>query len=145
MYDRILVPTDGSGATERAVEQAVDLARQYGATIHTLYAVDAGAYTSLEAGADIVLESLETEGESAVQRVADAARDAGVDVTTSIRTGTAHQVILDYADEQDCDLIVMGTHGRSGLNRYLLGSVTEKIVRSSDVPVLTVRSSDDGG
>ncbi|SFR41659.1 universal stress protein [Halogeometricum limi] len=144
MYERILVPTDGSQATDRAVEHAVDLAKQYGASIHALYVVDSGAYASLEAGADIVLEALEDEGKQAVDHIVEAAEREGVDVTASVQTGTAYQTILDYADEEDCDVVVMGTHGRSGLNRYLLGSVTEKVVRSSDVPVLTVRTHDDG-
>ena len=141
MYQRILVPTDGSEATERAVENAVDLAKQYGATIHALYVVDSGTYGSLEAGADIVVESLEAEGQEAVEGVVQAAERAGVDVTTSVQSGTAHQTIIDYAEEEGCDLVVMGTHGRSGLDRYLLGSVTEKVVRRSDVPVLTVRTA----
>jgi nucleotide-binding universal stress UspA family protein len=143
MYERILVPTDGSEASEGAVEHAVDLAKQYGATIHALYVVDSGSYTSLEAGSDIVLEALKDEGKTAVGHVVDAAERAGVDVTSGVQTGTAHRTILDYAEEEDCDLIVMGTHGRTGLNRYLLGSVTERIVRSSDVPVLTVRAAED--
>jgi len=55
------------------------------------------------------------------------------------RHGEPHRVIVEYANEEDCDLVVMGTHGRTGLQRYLLGSVTEKVVRTCDVPVLTVR------
>ncbi|MDS0292820.1 universal stress protein [Halogeometricum luteum] len=143
MYDRILVPTDGSHATERAVENAVDLAKQYGATIHALYVVDSGTYASLEAGTDIVVESLETEGKEAVEHVVQTAERAGVETTTSVESGSAYETILDYAEANDCDLIVMGTHGRSGLDRYLLGSVTEKVVRRSDVPVLTVRADEE--
>jgi nucleotide-binding universal stress UspA family protein len=141
MYERILVPTDGSAASEGAVEHAVDLAKQYDATIHALYVVDSGSYTSLEAGSDIVLEALKDEGKTAVGHVVDAAEEAGVDVESRVQTGTAHRTILDYAEAEDCDLVVMGTHGRTGLNRYLLGSVTERVVRSSDVPVLTVRAA----
>jgi len=144
MYDRILVPTDGSPAAEAAVEQAVSLARQYGATIHALYVVDSSAYSTLEAGAEVVIDSLETEGERAVEEIATAAEEAGVDVTTAVTTGTAYRGILSYADEHGVDLIVMGTHGRRGIDRYLLGSVTERVVRTADVPVLTVRQPDGG-
>ena len=143
MYEHILVPTDGSAASEGAVEHAVDLAKQYDATIHALYVVDSGSYTSLEAGSDIVLEALKDEGKTAVGHVVDAAEEAGVDVESRVQTGTAHRAILDYAEAEGCDLIVMGTHGRTGLNRYLLGSVTERVVRSSDVPVLTVRAAEE--
>jgi nucleotide-binding universal stress UspA family protein len=68
------------------------------------------------------------------------AEAAGVDTIEGVvAQGAPHRAILDYVDEQDIDLIVMGTHGRTGLDRYLLGSVTEKVVRLSDAPVLTVR------
>jgi nucleotide-binding universal stress UspA family protein len=143
MYETILLPTDGSAATERAVEHAVDLARTYDATIHALYVIDAGMYSSLEAGADIVIDALEDEGRAAVESVEREAAEAGVEVETTVTSGTAHQTILDYADEVDADLIVMGTHGRTGLNRYLLGSVTERVVRTAEVPVLTVRMQGD--
>lgn len=139
MYDRILVPTDGSPAAEAAIEHAVDIAAKYDATIHALFVVDSGAYSTLEAGAEIVLEALETEGERAVERVAKIAADAGLDCETSVATGTAYRTIRDYIEEQEVDLVVMGTHGRRGIDRYLLGSVTERVVRTSDVPVLTVR------
>ncbi|RYJ13670.1 universal stress protein [Halogeometricum borinquense] len=143
MYERILVPTDGSKASQGAIKHAIDIAKQYDATIHALYVVDSGTYSSLEAGSNIVAEALRGEGEKAVEQVVSAADDAGVEVTTSVQNGTAHRGILNYTEENDCDLVVMGTHGRSGLDRYLLGSVTEKIVRSSDVPVLTVRSHEE--
>jgi nucleotide-binding universal stress UspA family protein len=66
-----------------------------------------------------------------------------VDLTTAVESGTPHSVILRYADEADADLVVMGTHGRTGVERYLLGSVAEKVVRLSDVPVMTVRADED--
>ncbi|SFG16172.1 Nucleotide-binding universal stress protein, UspA family [Halopelagius inordinatus] len=145
MYERILVPTDGSRATERAVRNALDIAGKYDATVHALYVVDTSVYSSIEAGADVVIESLHEEGQTAVDEVADRARAAGVEAETEVVSGSAHQAILDYADEEAIDLIVMGTHGRTGIDRYLLGSVTEKVVRSSDVPVLTVRMDEEAG
>jgi nucleotide-binding universal stress UspA family protein len=144
MYDKILVPTDGSEATDRAVENAVDIASRYDATLHVLYVVDASVYASIETGADVVVGALEKEGETAVRDVVDRAEAAGVDVVSDVVTGSIHREILDYADEHGVDLIVMGTHGRTGLDRYLLGSVTEKVVRRSEVPVLTVRTADEG-
>ena len=143
MYSHILVPTDGSPASDAAIEHAIDLAERYDATLHALYVVDGAAYSTLEAGAEIVVEALESEGEEATERVADAAESAGVNCETIVTTGTAYRSIRDYVDENDVDMIVMGTHGRKGLDRYLLGSVTERVVRTSDVPVLTVRQPTD--
>ncbi|SDG06581.1 Nucleotide-binding universal stress protein, UspA family [Halorubrum xinjiangense] len=143
MYSEILVPTDGSPASDAAIEHAIDLAEQYGARLHALYVVDGAAYSSLEAGAEVVVEALESEGAEATKRVADAAADAGVDCVTSVTSGTAYRSIHDYVDEHGIDVVVMGTHGRKGLDRYLLGSVTERVVRTSDVPVLTVRQPAD--
>ncbi|MFC6825545.1 universal stress protein [Halopelagius fulvigenes] len=139
MYERILVPTDGSEAADGAIRNAIDIASQYDATIHALYVVDASVYTSIETGADLVVESLEEEGQKAIAEVTDRARAAGVESESAVVSGSTHQSILDYADDHGIDLIVMGTHGRTGIDRYLLGSVTEKVVRRSDVPVLTVR------
>jgi nucleotide-binding universal stress UspA family protein len=92
----------------------------------------------------MVTERLEAEARRVVEETASRARQHGVDsVTAETRLGVPTRAILDYADEYDPDLIVMGTQGKTGLRRYLLGSVTEKIVRLSDVPVLTVRRPRD--
>lgn len=142
MYDEILVPTDGSPAAAAAVPHAVELADRYRGRIHALYVVDASALSATEAGSEMVVEALEGEGREAVAVIERDAEAAGVDVETAVVTGTAHRTILEYAGEHDIDLVVMGTHGRRGLDRYLLGSVTERVVRTSDVPVLTVRQPD---
>ncbi|SHG85005.1 universal stress protein [Halobaculum gomorrense] len=143
MYNDILVPTDGSPAADAAVEHAVTLAARFDATLHALYVVDATAYSGIEAGTDIVAEALETEGEDAVARISTAADEADIPVVEAVVSGIAYRSILEYADDHDIDMIVMGTHGRRGLDRYLLGSVTERVVRSANQPVLTVRHSED--
>ncbi|MFC6873086.1 universal stress protein [Halobellus marinus] len=140
MYDSILVPTDGSDASEGAVEHAIELATQYDATLHALYVVDTGAYSSLEMGAEIVAEALQEEGKKAVDRIETAAEEAGVSVEATVKTGLAHRSIVDYVDEEGIDLVVMGTHGRTGVGRFLLGSVAEKVIRTADAPVMTVRT-----
>lgn len=139
MYDEILVPTDGSAAAERAIEHAVDLATRYDARIHAFYVVDTSAYAALEGAGTVVVDALEDQGREAVGRIIAAAEDAGVPAERVVREGSPHRNILDYVDEAGIDLVVMGTHGRRGIDRYLLGSVTERVVRSSPVPVLTVR------
>jgi nucleotide-binding universal stress UspA family protein len=141
MYDTILLPTDGSAGTEDAVDQAFALAESYDATIHALYVIDLKEVNAIEHTFDTTMytEKFRAEGESILEELSQRGADAGVDVVTVIREGIPHEVILEYSDEEAVDLVVMGTHGRTGLGRYLLGSVTEKVVRLSDVPVLTTR------
>ncbi|WP_224336663.1 universal stress protein [Haloprofundus halobius] len=139
MYDRILLPTDGSDAAETAVSDALELAEAYDARLRVLYVVDTRTLATIDLGADTVLSTLEEEGDAAVERVRSRAAEVGVDVVTAVEAGSPPDTIVDYADEHDIDLVVMATHGRRGLDRYLLGSVTERVVRNSEVPVLTVR------
>lgn len=146
MYDKILVPTDGSEGTRGAVEHAIDLATTYDAALHTIYVVDTNV--GIDASIPGTLDAFEEAGENAIDEVIQQAEAAGVETTVgTVVQGTPHQALLEYVEEHEIDLVVMGTHGRTGLDRYLLGSVTEKVVRLSDVPVLTVRlpaeSADD--
>lgn len=145
MYDAILVPTDGSRVAGAAIDHALELAARFDATIHALYVVDtdraSGAWLGEDLGVDTqhVIEQLHEEGEEAVDEIAAAADARGIDCVTAIREGTPNAVIRSYANEEGMDCIVMGTHGREGLDRFLLGSTTERVIRRADVPVLTVR------
>lgn len=137
MYHQILVPTDGSERSDRAVDHAIGLAKAFDADLHTLYVVETDLVADTGLGA--VTDALEAVGDDAVAEVVEEANEAGVTaVTGTVSRGTPHRAILDYVDEHDIDLLVMGTHGRTGVSRYLLGSVTEKVVRVADIPVLTV-------
>ena len=147
MYENILVPTDGSDTATVAVEHAVDIAAKYGATVHALYVVDPDwlAYSLGSEQLDRIrqgnfgeMEDVEADAAEATGVVADAARDHDIEVTEAIRGGTPHEIITNYADTEAVDLIVMGSHGRSGVRRALLGSVTERVLRSSHVPTLVV-------
>lgn len=140
MYDDLLFPTDGSENASIALEHAVSLAERYDATIHVLYVVNTN-YSDIGATGETTVSSLRERGEDAVREVEDRANTAGIDVVSRIEDGDPYRSILEYAGE-NADLIVMGTRGRSGIDRYLLGSVTEKIVRTADVPVFTVRGGD---
>ncbi len=142
MYDRILLPTDGSKANTRAVEQAVNLAEQTGAELHVLFVVEEIPYAPEMTNENIEMRLREI-GENAIEEIRAQADEAGVSIQAAVEKGTPHHGINTYVDEHGINLIVMGTHGRSGLDRYLLGSVTERIVRTADVPVLTVRMDDD--
>jgi len=89
------------------------------------------------------VEALEREGEQIVQKAADHAQDRGVDTVTEGIHGEPYREIINYAETRGLDLVVMPTHGRRGLERFLLGSTTERVVRRADVPVLTIRPNDD--
>ncbi|WP_211312322.1 universal stress protein [Halarchaeum salinum] len=144
MYDRILVPTDGSPESEDAIDEAMELAELTDATVVALYVVDTSDYSALpESKWSALQEELYAEGEEAVAAVAERGEAAGVEVEELVVEGSPNEVILDTASEEDCDAIVMGTHGRSGVERFLLGSVTEKVVRHSEIPVLVVRVSEE--
>jgi len=137
-FETVLVPTDGSDAANVAANHGITIAEATDAAMHVIHVVDLTAVSG-EFGSAEVLTALEEAGQQAVDDVIHRAEDAGLrSVEASILSGTPARAILDYAEERDIDLIVMGTHGRTGLERYLLGSVTEKIVRVADVPVLTV-------
>lgn len=137
MYNRILVPTDGSEVARSAARAAVALAAQFDADVHTIYVTEEEPYPF---GFDDAMAELARYGEEAAQTVTDWAAEAGVDATTSVidDAESVPRAILSYTAEHDIDLVVMGTHGRSGLDRVLLGSVTELTLRKSPVPVVTV-------
>ncbi|RLM44767.1 universal stress protein [Haloarcula sp. Atlit-47R] len=136
-YENILVPTDGSEGATLAIEWGVTLAELYDATVHTLYSVDTSRFGGAERSAEIH-EALEQTGQEALATVHERASDADVSVAGNIASGPAARAILSYSEEHDIDLIAMGTHGRSGLTRYLTGSVTETVVRNASVPVCCV-------
>ncbi len=145
MYDTVLFPTDGSKGSERAAESAIETAAAHDATLHVLHVVDEDVYKAYS-GDEYVhdregLESaLEQEGKEAVGDVAEDARGAGVDVVTTVMHGTPHDEVVEHADEIDADLIVMGTKERAGEYRQLLGSVTDRVLRTSSVPVTVVKT-----
>ncbi|WP_336003033.1 universal stress protein [Halorientalis halophila] len=154
MYDTILVPTDGSDVAEAAVDTAIDLASKYDATLHALYVVDMDA-VNLGLGTEQVdrirqgrfgeMEELEARANEATGYVAERAAEHGLDVVEEVLPGRPHSLIGDYAEDHDIDLIVMGSHGRAGVTRALLGSVTERVLRSTHRPVLVVDYQEAGG
>jgi nucleotide-binding universal stress UspA family protein len=138
MYDRILVPTDGSVGTAHVAMQAFDLAETYGATVYLLNVVDSGVGTILPDSSETERE-LRDRGERAVATLEALAGTYSLDPVTEIREGDPADEILAYGAEIDADAIVMGTHGRSGIERRLIGSVAERVVRNAERPVMTVR------
>jgi len=133
--ETILVPTDGSDCSAVAAAHAVTLAEATGASLHVVHVVDLGVLPVDGSGA--LLDELQQAGQHALESVIDRAEDVS-SVQASLLSGSPHSAIVDYAEDESVDLVVMGTHGRTGFDRYLLGSVTERVVRLSDRPVLTL-------
>ena len=143
MYDTILIPTDGSEGTAEAIHQGLELAQAFDATIHALYVVD---QTYPAAQWDFTTEREEEIATRAVDSIAEQAAEMDVRVEKVVRRGVPHEEIIAYAEGNDADLIVMGTHGRAGIDRFVsAGSVTERVVRHSPVPVLTARLREESG
>ncbi len=130
MYETILVPTDGSPVADDAGTYAIQLAERFDAAIHVVSVLEGG----------LVGGDGEDEAERAVDELAERADGRDLEVTTELREqdDAVHEEILASADERGADLIVMGTTGRSGLGRFLLGSVAEQTLQESSVPVATV-------
>ncbi|MFB6092955.1 MAG: universal stress protein [Haloquadratum sp.] len=140
-YRRVLVPTDGSECANEALGVGSDLAVATDARLDVLSVVDVTSF-GLDARVDLQLDQLESSAQTVVDDAVGVATDAGLApdaVTGDVRTGTSPvREINAYVDDNDVDLVVVGTHGRTGLDRYLLGSVTEKLLRTTTVPVMTV-------
>lgn len=168
MYDSILYPTDGGDSAREAFDHVRDLAERYDAAVHVLYVVD-GSHRALGIGENPNREASPgmvgdpSGAETPMGGDPDASREArakatahgrglvrevgrrlqGVETAVTVRGGDPSEIIPDYADEHDVDAIVMGTHPRTGIERYLFGSVTESVLRTANVPVLVVPDADD--
>jgi len=143
-YRNIAIATDGSENTQKAISYGIEIAKLSGAAAHALYVVDTSSFSSIpmDAGWEEMYEILRKEGEKAVYEVKKRGEAAGVEVREVLLEGHPSTEIIKFAENNDIDLIVMGTLGKTGLDRFLLGSVAEKVVRNSKVPVLVVRSEE---
>lgn len=143
MYDTTLVPVDGSDGANEALRHGIDLANRYDATVHLVYVVDEGIYGHY-GGIDAVEraeEALEAAGETELERARDRVEAASIPVETHVERATPHEGIVDARRRVDADLMVMGTERRPDEYRHLLGSVTERVLRASSVPVHAVKAS----
>jgi nucleotide-binding universal stress UspA family protein len=144
-YEKVLVPTDGSAAAERAIEHGLAVAEATGARVHAVNVVDYGALAAAGPEDDLpgtVADHLTARAERAVETVAERARDRGLDAVTAVLDGYPATQLLEYVDDRGIDLVAMGTTGRTGVSRFLLGSTTERVVRHAPVPVLAVNARD---
>ncbi len=138
MFDPILFPTDGSDGASAAFEHVLRVASFHDATVHVLNVADTTRDSVTRIG-DEVVDALEREGRAAVEEAADRAADRGVETVTAVVQGGVTETITAYATEHEADLIAMPTRGRTGLERLLLGSTTERVLRHTTEPVLSIR------
>ncbi|MBX3633528.1 MAG: universal stress protein UspA [Acidovorax sp. SCN 68-22] len=145
MFKHILVPVDGSPTSMLAVSKAADLAKAFGSQVTALYVIDPYPFTGVGAdfayGQSQYLSAATAEANSALDAVKVTMQAAGVSVDTVLGEGHAvHEGIVRALENTGADLIVMGSHGRRGLERLMLGSVTQRVLGVAHVPVLVVRN-----
>lgn len=139
--NQILVPTDFSENAGRAVDYGIALAKRCSAKLHLLHTPVVPTYLlmdlSYSPGPEAVTRIL-NDSQEALERQAQAVAEAGLEHFTAIREGTVHEVIRDYAKEHDVDLVVIGTHGRSGVSKLMYGSITERVLKTVHTPIIVV-------
>jgi len=140
-YNRILIPTDGSAGAEKAAGKGVSLAKLIGADVVALYVKDFRLYAGLQLSEEMVFvgEGPEGEGDRALEFVEAEAKKRGVAYKGIKEEGHPPTKIVEVANREGCDLIVMGTHGRTGLAHFFLGSVAESVIHHANCPVFIVR------
>jgi nucleotide-binding universal stress UspA family protein len=149
MLKNILLATDGSETSMRAAKMALDIGKKTGATVTAIYVVDVHrlaqlpGYAAMPGIKDNLMELMFKEGGEALEEIEDMARDAGVAYERVVAEGDPGEELLKLCRNPGFDLIVLGTIGKSGLKRFLLGSVAEKVVRHSHVPVLVVPAKEE--
>jgi nucleotide-binding universal stress UspA family protein len=147
MFKHILIPTDGSPVSTKAVKAGIALAKEYGARVTGFHAVEplpSHVYGEGYIADKAMIAEFERRSQAAAKKhiatIARAAAKAGVSFDPVVRTAfRPHEVILEEAQKRDCDLILMASHGRRGLDRMMVGSVTDKVIQRSKVPVLVYR------
>jgi nucleotide-binding universal stress UspA family protein len=143
---RILVPVDFTETSDRALEYAVELARRFDAAITIMHAYQIPAYgfpdTAIIASAELAAQ-ISTAAQTRLDTLVDGHKTSGVSMTAILRDGVAWEEIQSVAEEVQADLITIGTHGRRGLARALLGSVAENVIRTSNLPVLVIHGPRD--
>jgi nucleotide-binding universal stress UspA family protein len=142
LYRNIVIATDGSENSQRAISCGIEIAKLSGATVHALYVVDTPSIISetWTAGKEVVHELIISEGKKILSRVKKITEDSGVEVKEVLLEGHPSEEIINFAENNNMDLIVMGTLGKTGIEKFLMGSVAENVVRNSKIPVMVVRN-----
>ena len=142
LFKKILVATDGSENAVRAASYGVNIAKATGADVYALYVIStehAVTTRTVMGWSEAFEEYLANKGGVATAYVKKLGEEAGVKVEPVFMKGVPAEKILEYAEESNIDLIVMGTHGLTGIKRFLIGSVAENVIRHSKVPVMIIR------
>ncbi len=144
MFKRILVPVDGSATSMKAVDKAIGLAKTFGAAVTVVCVIDpypfAGVGENFATGQAEYLTIAMAEAHRSIHNAEAAFKAAGLDTEARVVENSApHDGIIDTANAQGADLIVMGSHGRRGIQKFLLGSVAQRVLAQADVPVMVVR------
>jgi nucleotide-binding universal stress UspA family protein len=139
VFEKILIASDGSEKNQPAVRKGLEIARVCGSIIYAIYVIDETLMTSAQMDllTDDVYVKLKAEGEEAIEQVKRLAN--GMRVETFLLSGRPAQVITDFAAKNKVDLIVVGSQGKTGLERLILGSIAENIIRMADCMVLVVK------
>lgn len=145
MFDRILIPVDGSSAAESAAVRGFELAEAHGARATVLSVVELGPFSSVRLPGESTTaeEAFRERAEEVVARTVERAADFALEVDGEVTSGVPVNEIVEYAEEIDADLIVMGSRGRRGIDRVMLGSVAEGVARYGDVDVLLVNPGEE--
>jgi nucleotide-binding universal stress UspA family protein len=143
MFEQILVAIDGSKIGQRALEIALEEARVWKARVHVVYVVETGLFSSLPMDStwEIMYSMLEKEGQDVLAAAKQSAEAKGVTMEVHVRQGHAGNEIVKACSEYNADLVIVGSHGKSEVDRLLLGSVSSFVVSNSKVAVLVVRPS----
>ncbi|RRJ31417.1 universal stress protein [Halocatena pleomorpha] len=142
MYENILLPFDGSDGAASILHHTSEIAHRTDATVHILYVADTSRDSATVVNGRVV-DGLVQQGEKIVDEAAKTLHTLGVTHDTDVVQGNPAPTIVEYAERYGHDLIVLPTHAREGISRYLIGSISEKVVRLSSVPVLTARMQPD--
>jgi nucleotide-binding universal stress UspA family protein len=144
LYQNIVIATDGSENTEKAIYYGIEITKLSGATLYALYVVDTPSVISENWTIDknLFYEMMRSEGDKILSKTKKIGENSGVEIKGVLLEGHPSSEIINFAEKNQMDLIVMGTLGKTGFDKFLLGSVAEKVVRGSKVPVIVVRGKE---
>jgi nucleotide-binding universal stress UspA family protein len=142
LYRNIVIATDGSENSRKAISYGIEIAKISGATVYAVHVVDTLSVVSdiWTAGKDLIHDMMIRDGKKILSETRKIIEDSGVEVKDVLLNGHPGEEIIRFTENNNIDLIVMGTLGATGLEKFLMGSVAEKVVRHSKVPVMVVRN-----
>jgi nucleotide-binding universal stress UspA family protein len=146
-YKKIMIATDGSDCSRLAIDKGIELARLSGGTVYAvhviptayLFPIDGDYFMGMNPYWESIHEALKNQGQKALDYIKDLGGVKGINVESTLLEGNPSEELIQYADREKMDIIIIGTLGKTGLNRMLIGSVAGNVVRHSRVPVMIVR------